>query len=201
MLKKYCSKIKKVLVYCVNSCYHRIRIGKDIERSIMEKAIFDSRQLACYVSDMYEKQYGKEISEIKLQKTMYFLFAYWGGFIAKNGFDSVEEKFDYSKYLYATKIQAWVYGPVLPEIYSLNKRKKLNNYRISENELFKDKEFVKETIDSIMYDLFELSDFKLVSLSHEDNVWKNNFDLNSECHNREMKLDSIIKEYAEKETI
>ncbi len=193
--------LKKMLEYLTNSCYHIIRIGKDIERRNMEKAIFDSKQLACYVSDMYNKEYGKEISEIKLQKVMYFLFAYWGGFIAKNDFESVEEKFDYSKYLYDTKIQAWVYGPVLPEIYSLNKKKQLNDYRISEKELFKDKEFVKETIDSIMYDLFELSDFKLVSLSHEDNVWKNNFDINSEFHNQAMELDSIIKEYAEKEAI
>lgn len=163
-----------------------------------EDAIFDSRQLACYVIEMYDKLYNKEISEIKLQKTMYFLFAYWGGFIAKNESNGVEEKLEYSKYLYKDKIEAWVYGPVLPQIYKLKKKGKLKDYHISEEELFKDKEFVKETIDSIMYDLFELSDFKLVSLSHEDSVWKNNFCIDDKYHNQEMKLDSIIKEYATK---
>ena len=145
--------------------------------------------------------YHKPISEIKLQKTMYFLFAYWGGFIAKNKSDEVEEKLDYSKYLYKDIIKAWVYGPVLPEIYKLNKKGKLGNYRVPEEALFKDKEFVRETIDSIMYDLFELSDFKLVSLSHEDNCWKNNFDVNSEYHNQEIELDSIISEYEEREAL
>ena len=166
----------------------------------MNEAIFDSKQLACYVSDSYRERYGKKISEIKLQKTMYFLFACWGGFIAKNKLGA-EERLNYSKYLYKDRIEAWVYGAVLPNIYSLSKKNKLEDYRVSEEELFEGKEFVKETIDSIMYDLFELSDFKLVSLSHEDNSWKNNFDINSERHNQEMRLDDIINEYKAKDTI
>ena len=164
-------------------------------------AIFDSKELACYVCDSYFKRYHKTISEIKLQKVMYFLFAYWGGFIAKNESDEVEEKLDYSKYLYKDRIEAWVYGPVLPEIYHLHKRGELSQYKVSSKVLFKGKDFVKETIKSIMYDLFELSDFKLVSLSHEDNCWKNNFDVNSEYHNQEIELDSIISEYEEREAL
>ena len=164
-------------------------------------AIFDSKELACYVCDFYFKKHHKKISEIKLQKTMYFLFACWGGFIAKNKSKEVEEKLEYSKYLYEDRIEAWVYGPVLPEIYHLHKSGELTKYKVSPRILFKDKDFVKETIESIMYDLFELSDFKLVSLSHEDNCWKNNFDIDSEYHNQEIKLDSIISEYEEREAL
>lgn len=45
--------------------------------------IKDVRELAIYIKDEYIKfAKGKnEISPIKLQKALYFCFAYWGGFV------------------------------------------------------------------------------------------------------------------------
>ena len=168
---------------------------------MMKEAIFDCRKIACYILNEYEEKYGKNISEIKLQKIMYFLYAYWGGFIEKNKTNEVEEKLDYSPYLFDAKFKAWVYGPVLPEIYKLGKEGKIKSYEADPKILFKDKEFVKETIDSLLEDLFEISDFKLVSLSHDDNSWKKNFDINAPTHDKIIDNDEIIKEYASKETL
>ncbi len=37
--------------------------------------------------------------------------------------------------------------------------------------IFSENSFLQETIDSILHDVFETSDFKLVSLSHMDKSW------------------------------
>ena len=164
-------------------------------------AIFSALDVAKYICKKYFDDKEAEISEIKLQKCLYFLFAYWGGFNAKNNSENVEEKFDYSQYLFFAQFEAWVYGPVIPTIYFSRKNNELLYDDLNVEKMFEGKEFIKETIDSLLDDLFEISDFKLVSLSHNDKVWQNNFDVNDDFHNAKMPLDSIIREYACRETI
>ena len=163
--------------------------------------IFQIEEVAKYICKKYYEENKQDISEIKLQKCLYFLFAYWGGFVAKSENEEVEEKINYSKYLFKADFQAWVYGPVSSKIYFLRKNSSFNYDDLDVNEMFKDKNFVKETIDSLLHDLFEISDFKLVSLSHNDKVWQDNFDVFSEYHNEEMKMDAIIDEYAYREAV
>lgn len=50
---------------------------------IGRKGIVNAKELAFYISDLYISKYSKEISPIKLQKSLYFTFAYWGGFEEK----------------------------------------------------------------------------------------------------------------------
>ena len=57
---------------------------------------------------------------------------------------------------------------------------------------------LKETIDSILKDTFEISDFKLVALSHEDKVWQMNYNEDDENHNIIIKREDILDEYTEK---
>ena len=82
---------------------------------------FDARDLSRYIEWRYFKKFGERISQIKLHKMMYFLFAYWGGFI-KRGQDNpdyVEEDMSkYKKYLFDGRFEAWTYGPVLIDIYN-----------------------------------------------------------------------------------
>lgn len=88
----------------------------------------EATKLALYIRKrylMYEKNITKRIiSPIKLQKSLYFLFAYWGQFIRKNkeNQDSVEVDYsNYNEFLFDDRIEAWTYGPVIPAVFNAEK--------------------------------------------------------------------------------
>lgn len=187
----------KVLEYFSNLWYSLIRIGV-LE---MENGIMDAKVLGAYIKNKYKNTYGTEISPIKLQKALYFCFAYWGGLIrkSKNNPDYVEENLSKEKeILFDNIIEAWVYGPVVPDVY---KEKKLDKFYSKKEDIFNGNIFLENTINSILDDLFEVSDFKLVSISHEDKCWQNEFNIDDIMHNNEIKKETIIKEYANKECL
>ena len=171
----------------------------DYNRGVINmEYIMSSESLASYIVYLYEKEYHKAISPIKLQKALYFTFAYWAGFIGKSNKEKyVEDIIDLPPYLFEEEFEAWTYGPVLPKIY--------NDYKdgniVGTNdipEIIKTNDILKETIDSILEDTFEISDFKLVALSHEDKAWQNNYNEDDEKHNRIIKRKEILDEYTEK---
>lgn len=159
-------------------------------------AELDVKELAAYIQKMYFEETGKEISPIKLQKTLYFLFAYWGGTVrkSKNYPNLVEEDYSkFSEYLFDEDIEAWVYGPVIPAVYH---EKNLGSF--FNKDLFKDKEKLKDFIDGLLKELFAVSDFTLVEISHNDNAWKNTFNFDENYHNNVISKEDIIEEYARK---
>lgn len=197
---------KKILEYFTNSCYSIIRIGRKIVkggRVIMAKGkgILDARKLAGYIAYKYKEENNTEISPIKLQKALYFLFAFWGGIIRKSKENPkyVEEDLSsQNEILFDNAIEAWVYGPVVPDVY---KEKDIEKYYSAGEDIFNNNTFLHETIDSILSDAFSIADFKLVSISHEDECWKKNFDPTEDFHNNEIDKEDIITEYAKRECI
>jgi len=157
-------------------------------------------QLALYIRKRYLEYKGNRdkrmISPIKLHKSLYFLFAYWGEFIKNNkdNQDSVEVDYsNYSEYLFDDKIEAWTYGPVVPNVFVAEKNGLLDNFEESnyiENDIVK-----KEFIDNLLGQLFETDDFGLVTLSHDDMCWKKYYIESDEKHNREIPKEEIIDEY------
>ncbi len=159
-------------------------------------AELDARELAAYIQKKYYEEKQKEISPIKLQKSLYFLFAYWGGNVRKSKMfpEAVEESFEkFSEYLFDDKIEAWVYGPVVPIVYREENINKFYNEK-----MFEGKAKIKEFIDDLLKELFEVGDFTLVDISHSDNSWKNNFNYDDEFHDNEIDKESIIEEYSRK---
>jgi len=152
--------------------------------------LLDVKELAYYISSIHKRDKQRDISPLKLQKSLYFLFAYWGAYVSKS--KKSEDPLDCKKYLFDSAIEAWVYGPVIPEIYHLCKDegKTLSQYK--NDSLFKNKESVKEFIDGMLKDIFEVSDFKLVELSHLDETWK------STTQSCNMNKNKIIREYVSK---
>lgn len=193
---------KKVVEYFTNLCYilsSKVGFIKKKEVIVMEKqGILDARSLAYYIKNKYEKEYsnGKEISPLKLQKSLYFCFAYWGGFV-RNSKTLKNELSDnnYNEILFSNKIEAWVYGPVVPEVYYESNN--LEKYKPTCENPFTD-DFVKNYIDGILEDVLQANDFKLVEVSHQDKCWKKNFKPNSVFHNLEIPFEEIITEYARK---
>ena len=134
-----------------------------------------------------------------MQKSLYFLFAYWGQYIRKNkeNQDSVEVDYsNYSEFLFDDRIEAWTYGPVLPDVFIAEKSGFLEVD--TENNYLEDDIIKKEFVDNLLYQLFEIDDFGLVRLSHEDECWKRNYKETDEKHNREIPKEEIINEYSAK---
>ncbi len=165
-------------------------------------AITNAKSLAVYIKDRYIKySKGKEISPIRLQKALYFCFAYWGGFVrrGKNANKELSEidTNELDEILFNDEIEAWVYGPVVPDVYRACKDGTLEESRISEEKVFTNEE-IKGYINGILDDLFEISDFTLVDIAHRDKAWNNNFDFKELMHNNSIPKEQIIEEYATK---
>lgn len=198
---------KKLLEYITNLWYSIIRITRDRGVNNMKKAgIFEAKDLACYIKSKYEEftEYTKEITPIKMQKALYFCFAYWAGFVKKGKIDN-QVSSNENELLFDDKIEAWAYGPVVPSVYfnekipDFLKIKKLEEDAINRVEVvLNNNGFLRETIDSILQDVFEISDFKLVSISHMDKSWQNHFSSADSKHNEEIPKEEIINEYTAK---
>ena len=160
-------------------------------------AMYNVKEFAAYINDIYFNNFNKKISPVRLQKTLYFCFAYWGSFVRKGKTlqDSDKQEIDvtnYDEYLFNARFEAWIYGPVIPEVYH-----EQNIERYYKENLIKD-EFVMEYIDDLLEDINSVSDFRLVDISHKDQAWINSFDFNEENHSREINKDDIISEYIQR---
>lgn len=198
--------IKKVISYFTNQISLWYDKFKDRDRVVMEKnkkGIMDAKILACYIIDYYKKQFKKdEISPLKLQKSLYFCFAYWGAFARKNNIYKDRDKevnIDFSEYLFDNKIEAWLYGPVVPDVYNSNHSGELS--KRFDNNIFNGMEYIQKYINNILDDILPLNDFRLVEISHQDKCWKKNFDKKNIFHNIEIPKEEIIKEYVNREDI
>jgi len=194
--------IKNVIVFFTNLWYDLFRVEKVDDM----KGIFDARSLACYIIKKYSDftHGNKKISNIKLQKSLYFLLAYWGGFVRKGKMIDSEEKIEASEILFDNEIQAWVYGPVVPDVFFAQKDGRLDSFELSEEELseiFNSNPMLEETINSLLIDIFSVADFKLVSTSHEDKSWSSHFDMDSMFHNETIPQEEIIQEYTLRDAI
>lgn len=167
----------------------------------MHESYFDAKDLARYVANSYEQKYGYPISNIKLQKSLYFLFAYWGGFVKKSQLTKNENDLESKEisqlkpYLFSNPIEAWVYGPVVPSVYKSFENQSAEVMLESINKI-KQEPFVKSFIDDLLEDIFATSDFKLVDLAHQDKCWISKFDYEAEQHNQEINKEEIIDEYS-----
>lgn len=194
---KYVIATQKKLCYSLNIVRGMNRMKKE------ERGIFEAKDLACYIKEKYYEYTNglKSITPIKMQKALYFCFAFWSGFVNKGKIDS--ELFqDQNDRLFDDRIEAWSYGPVVPNVYFNERESLLFRKKSQEQEAIKRVEvilngnqFLAETLDAILNDVFEVSDFKLVNISHMDKSWQNHFHEEKNKHNEEIPKEEIINEY------
>ncbi|MCD5030188.1 Panacea domain-containing protein [Enterococcus asini] len=162
-----------------------------------ESVVFDDiRVLIKYIS----QKSTRPMTPLRIQKTLYFLFAFYGATYGKlNSSNEEENKFeglgeqDYPKYLFKEEFEAWNYGPVIRSVY---KMKKYNPEELEdadgwniETEIDKN---IQDLLNQVIEQTDELGDFQLVERSHEDMAWKNAFEQGQPT----MKKELIIGEYA-----
>lgn len=149
------------------------------------------------LAKLVRKISSREMTPLRLQKTLYFIFAFYGATLGKLSPENQEEnKFEgsanYPKYLFEECFEAWQYGPVLKSIYTINK---YNQEEILEAEEWEPKDekdrAIYDLIEQVVKQTDEMGDFTLVERTHEDTTWKNAF----KSSYKSMDRDSIIEEY------
>lgn len=171
----------------------------------MVKHIFDKDDLVNYIINQYKNKTGVDISPLKLQKAMYLLFGMWGGNALRinedieKGEGTVEIIEKVPESLFEANFEAWKYGPVDIDVYE---RYKENKYKGSISSLaglidasISIQGPLLEFVDSVLKQVFEINDFSLVSITQDDEVWK---DAYNNKENIKMSGEDIVKEYKDK---
>lgn len=126
-----------------------------------------------------ELESGDCISNLKLQKLLYYS---QGCYLALK-----------DRPLFDEEIEAWTYGPVVPEIYQTYK--KFGNLGIDTTQMSFNPEIINSddiTILEEVYDEFgQFSASKLVKMTHEETPWKSTY---SPYSNNTISKD-VIKKY------
>lgn len=147
------------------------------------KFVFDSViDLAGYLEHRLDNP-----TPLKIQKTLYFLWAFYSATYGNIQYDSDEKnEFDlqdgvYPPELFEPDFEAWRYGPVINKVYAAykgNEIKELNSKEI-ENKMSTGKTEKKEIllfIINLVNQINEVNDFGLVQRSHKDKAWKDAYD-------------------------
>ena len=141
--------IKKVIEYIANLWYIIIDNKGSDSMSNTVDVLDVAKTLICKFNNA-----GKDITQLKLQKLLYFIESYYMA------------TYDKDK-LYNEEFYAWTYGPVCKEVYI--KYKFFADTPIYEQECEKICEFNSNVVDSIndVYDLFgDLTSTQLIKLTH-----------------------------------
>lgn len=141
----------------------------------------------------YLFQHYGALSPLKLQKGLYFLFAYYGAMYGKNRENekSAEIGYTFPKYLFQADFEAWNYGPVIRDVYFENKRGSYNRFVDDEEKIDIPSE-IEAFINELFVQIKNTSDFSLVDRSHEDVTWE-------KAHQNgrsTMPVEDIIDEYS-----
>lgn len=134
--------------------------------------LFPKEQVAQYLLDNLSND-----TPIKIQKGLYFLWAYYsatyGNIDSSNNAQSEFDSMDpYPEFLFEPNFQAWMYGPVDPDIY--HQYKSEENPQFSETKINFDstnKKEIQKFMDNFIRQINEVNDFGLVSRSHQDSAW------------------------------
>lgn len=155
-------------------------------------AILDKAELVNYMITKHRNDYGDDISPIKLQKGLYFLFAFWGGQVIKQKNNkNLEIEMNFDENLFDADFVAWAYGPVDKNVYSKYKKMSDDEKKLINQNKLNCEKVIKDFVDNLLDRIFASNDFGLVDLSHEDEVWKKNHK-----YSDKMPSEDIINEYA-----
>lgn len=174
----------------------------------MADTLINKDKLIGYLEYLHINKFDKPISRIKLQKALYFLYAYWIKTltIANSTENEIKDLVSgLSDHLFDAKFEAWAYGPVDREVYGNHKNNNISpltdkEVTIFNNDISEKSTYLQEYLDSMIQRIFNTSDFGLVDLSHKDSSWKNNY--KGPNHNpfdkSDMSHEDIAKDYEKK---
>lgn len=149
----------------------------------------DKISLSIYIAHQHKLKTGKDIGRIRLQKTLYFLFAYWS------------KKYDGDFYLdlFDPDFRAWSYGPADEEIFKLQKSGFYEDIesKTEEADYFElnTETIVMYFINSFLLQSMSINEFSLVGISQSDKCWKDAYDKGVSYSDKPISSDSIKLTY------
>ncbi|TAF08655.1 MAG: DUF4065 domain-containing protein [Nostocales cyanobacterium] len=130
--------------------------------------------VAKYFLAQTNEEAGDLISNLKLQKLLYYA----------QGFHLAL----YDEPLFPESIEAWTYGPVVPQVYRAYKKYDSGAIPIPEDiDFSKYDQQSRELLDEVYSVYGQFSAWKLLSLIHEEEPWKNSREGNSVISHQVMK--------------
>lgn len=105
---------------------------------------------------------GRPVSNLQLQKILYYV---QGEYIRNTN----------GKVLFTDTMEAWQYGPVIPNVYYNYNRYSSSNIITRQDEIELE-QFEKDIIDPVIYDKSSYSAWTLVEQSHSEEPWINAYD-------------------------
>lgn len=111
-----------------------------------------------------------EITPVKLQKGLYFLFAFYiNTYSVEQQTKVIEAEYKFPKYLFDAEFEAWTYCPVIHSVFLKFKNKEYtpNKYQFDKHD-----EEIEIFINDVMKMVLKKSDFALVDRVHEDLTWQ-----------------------------
>lgn len=164
-------------------------------------AYFDKIELAKYIIKKHEDEKGLPISPVKLQKTLYLLYAMWGGqariFNENLAENSLEYSSSFQEDLFRPSFEAWKFGPVDREVYYKFKNDQFGDVKDLSFKTDLESSTLVPFVNDIIKQCFAITDFSLVDITHEDLSWQRVWE-SKENLRQEMCPDEIKAEYVNK---
>ena len=157
----------------------------------MKETVYSRITFADYLAIRYKEQYREDISILKMNKVLYFCFAYYGAYVRvgkvpKNKIVVLTIK----EHLLNVEFKAGIYGPYIESLPQYENRYSIQGtyiYDIYTSEALK-------FLDPLIRDLFNANEFDLMDISKKDEEYQraknNNYGI--------MDNDKIIDEYCKK---
>lgn len=142
-------------------------------------------------------------SQLKIQKTLYLLFGFYGatyGKLINEDNNSELDSTNYTHFLFEPNFKAWKYGPVDYDVYINFKKEKYKELKSIENILNEDLTEVEKRniitfIKNIINQTDGIDDYTLMDRTREDKVWSDSYNNKEKNMNPYLIIDEYYSKY------
>lgn len=137
-----------------------------------KETVYSLITFADYLTIRYKEQYREDISILKMNKVLYFCFAYYGAYAraGKNNKENTELEIseDVKEYLFNVEFKAGIYGPYIEILPQYQNRYLIQGTCIED--IYTSE--VLKYLDPLIRDLFKANEFDLMDISKKDEEYQ-----------------------------
>ena len=159
---------------------------------MIKETVYSLITFADYLAIRYKEQYREDISILKMNKVLYFCFAYYGAYVraGKNNKENTELEIseDVKEYLLNVEFKAGIYGPYIEILPQYQNRYSIQGTYIEDI-------YTSEVkyLDPLIRDLFNANEFDSMDISKKDEEYKRAKNNNYGIMNNENVIDEYCK--------
>ena len=137
-----------------------------------KETVYSLITFADYLTIRHKEQYREDISILKMNKVLYFCFAYYGAYAraGKNNKENTELEIseDVKEYLFNVEFKAGIYGPYIEILPQYQNRYLIQGTCIED--IYTSE--VLKYLDPLIRDLFKANEFDLMDISKKDEEYQ-----------------------------